>query len=176
MLICLTTIFLCQMQSWNEYACYILAHLCAILIPSAASITGILLMRWSKWGLTTLCWLQNCTFCWISQLHVDGFLWDFYNRDSFDETIENLLYLVDHLHHPLLPAFNLHTHTYIHIYIYAHMLMCLTTIFLCQMQFWNQCACYILAHHCAVMIPSVTGTWILKWLMSYVIFWVKQFK
>ena len=27
-------------------------------------------------------------FCWISQLHVDRFSWDFYNRDSFVETIK----------------------------------------------------------------------------------------
>ena len=27
-------------------------------------------------------------FCYISQLSVDGFSGDFYNRDSFDETIE----------------------------------------------------------------------------------------
>ena len=27
------------------------------------SITGIHLMRHSKWGATTLCWFENCTFC-----------------------------------------------------------------------------------------------------------------
>ena len=56
-------------------------------------------------------------FCQISWLYGDGFSGDIYNRDSFDETVENLLHLEDLLHHPLLPAFNLHTHTYIHIYI-----------------------------------------------------------
>ena len=34
----------------------------------------------------------------------------------FDETIENLLYLEDILHHPLLPH-SIFTHTYIHTYI-----------------------------------------------------------
>ena len=33
--------------------------------------------------------------------------------------------------------------THIHKYIHVCMLMCLATIFLCQMQSWNQCACYI---------------------------------
>ena len=39
----------------------------------------------------------------------------------FDETIQNLLYLEDLLHHPLLPAFNphAHTHTDIHTYMYV---------------------------------------------------------
>ena len=69
--------------------------------------------------------MQNCTFCWISWLHVNRFSWDFYNRDSFDETIKNLLYLEDLLGHPLLPTFNLHTHTYI----------------LCQMQSWPLVRC-----------------------------------
>ena len=122
------------------------------------SITRILLMRWLKWGITTLCELHNCMFCWISWLHVDRFSWDFYNRDAFDETIKNLLYLGDLLHHPLLPAFNLYTHTYIH----TCMLMCLTTIFLCQMQSWNQYVCYILAHLCAILITSAIGVWISK--------------
>ena len=45
-------------------------------------ITAIVLMRWLKWGSTTLCELQNCIFCEISWLHVDGFSQDFYNRDS----------------------------------------------------------------------------------------------
>ena len=58
-------------------------------------------------------------FCWISWLHVDRFSWDFYNRDSFDETIKNLLYLEDLFYHPLPVAFNLRTHTHIHTYIHT---------------------------------------------------------
>ena len=67
------------------------------------------------------------------------------------------------------------SHTCIHIYIHACRLMCLTTIFLCQMQSWNQCACYILAHLCPRLIPSATGIWILKGVMRYVIFWINWF-
>ena len=52
------------------------------------SITGIPLMRLSKWEVTTLCYLQNCMFCLISWPYVNRFSWDFYNRDSFDETIK----------------------------------------------------------------------------------------
>ena len=52
------------------------------------SITGIPLMIQSKLGVTTLCYIQNCMFCNISQLHDDRFLGDLYNRDSFDEMIE----------------------------------------------------------------------------------------
>ena len=35
--------------------------------------------------------------------------------------LKNLFYPEDFLHHPLLPAFNLHTHT--HTYIYIHVCM-----------------------------------------------------
>ena len=59
-------------------------------------------------------------FCWISWLHVDRFSWDFYNRDSFDETIKNLLHLEDLFYCPLLPTFNLDTHTHTHIHTYIH--------------------------------------------------------
>ena len=31
---------------------------------------------------------SNCTFCDISWLLLDGFSWDFYKRDSFDEAME----------------------------------------------------------------------------------------
>ena len=50
-------------------------------------------------------------------------LYNFYNRDSSDEAINNLLYLEDLLHYPLLPALNLHTHihTYIHTCMYVNM-------------------------------------------------------
>ena len=83
------------------------------------SITGILLMRQLK------CRSKNTML--TSKLHIllnilaSWFSWDFYNRDSFDETIKNLLYAEDLLHHPLLPAFNLHTHTYTHVYIHTYM-------------------------------------------------------
>ena len=76
-------------------------------------------------------------FCWISWLHVDRFSWDFYNRDSFDETIKILLYLEDLFYHTLLMRLSkisciwktfsiilclLHsifTHTHIHTYIHT---------------------------------------------------------
>ena len=51
----------------------------------------------------------------------------------FDETIENLLYQEDLLHHHLLPAFNLHTHIYIHIYTYMYVNVS-DNYLLCQMQ------------------------------------------
>ena len=84
--------------------------------------------------------------------------------------IKNLLYSEDPLHHPLLPAFNLHTYICIYTYIHVCLLMCLTTIFLYQMQSWNQCACYILAHLCAILIPSAIAVWILRGVMRYLIF------
>ena len=59
-------------------------------------------------------------FCWISWLHVDIFSWNFYNMDSFDKTIENLLHLKELLHHHLLPVFNFHTHKHTCIHTYIH--------------------------------------------------------
>ena len=70
----------------------------------------------------------------------------------------------------------IYTHRFIHICIHVHMLICLATTFLCQMQSWNQCACYILAHHCAILIPHAIILWILKGVMRNVICWVNSFK
>ena len=52
------------------------------------SITGIILMRQLKWGAQSY---ANCnTACFVKYLGsmLMYFTWDFYNRDSFDETIE----------------------------------------------------------------------------------------
>ena len=66
----------------------------------------------------------------------------------------------DQLHHPfdlLLCPIQMHLHIHPkHTYIHTCMLMCLTTIILCQMQSCNQWACYILANLSAILIPSAS--------------------
>ena len=51
------------------------------------SITGILLIRQSNEGQQPYANFKTAHFVKISQLHVDGFSQDFYNR-GFDETIK----------------------------------------------------------------------------------------
>ena len=51
--------------------------------------TRVLSPRWSKWGVRTAMLTSKLYFLLnISWLHVDGFSWNFYSRDSFDQTIK----------------------------------------------------------------------------------------
>ena len=70
-----------------------------------------------------------------------------------------------------------HTCTYTYIYTCMYVCLCVSQLSICsQMQSWNQCGCYILAHLSAIWIPSAIDIWILKGVMRYIIFWINQFK
>ena len=162
-----------QCYSNFKAACFV-KYLSSMLTDfHKTSITGILVMRWSKWGATALCYFKTAHFV----KYLCSMLMDFY-----ETSITGILFIGLSKISCIWKTFciilyflySIFTHT--HIYIHVCMLMCLTTIFLCQMQSWNQCACYILAHLCAILIPSAIGIWILKGVMRYAIFWVNQFK
>ena len=113
-------------DDWNEgqqpYASFKTAHFVKYLNTMLTdfhdtSITGVLLMRWSKWGATHYANFKTAHFVeYLGTMLIDCletsitgiFLWD-YKKSLVSE---------DLLHHPLLPAFNLHTHTYIYTCVY----------------------------------------------------------
>ena len=70
-------------------------------------------------GNTPMLIFKTAHFVEYLRLHVDGFSWDFYNRDSFDETIENLLYLEDLFCIILCFLHSIFTHIHIYTYMYV---------------------------------------------------------